>query len=220
MTTPRPGAFLDPRLSGVAVLGEAEENSAVARFDMVQELLPEALAALNQAHRARLVAPLATSGGFPEFWGVARDLAMAYVLARDLAERFHPLAVRLAAARGEVRLTAPGGDLEQLEGSAFETAGELLYRARNEDRLLLIQGGDPRLDRMGNATFQVLWRQMQTWTPRQCQVIRLYRAHGRQKRVAEDLSVTQQTVSSSLAAAGWKVLAETETAIDSVFRDG
>lgn len=201
------------------MLGEVEENASIARFEMVQELLPEALAALNSVHRGRLVMPLVTSGEFPEFWAVARDIGLAYTLARDLAERFHPLAVRVAAARGEVRMTPPGGEVEQMEGSAFEIAGELLYRARKEDRLLLVQGSDPRNDRLGNATFQVLWHQLKGWTPRQCQVIRLYRTHQRQRQVAEALGVSQQSVSSSLASAGWKVLREAESAIESVFRE-
>ncbi len=202
----------------VALLGEVEENSLVLRYDILEERLPPALDAINTRYRARLLTPLATSGTLPEFAGVLRDVGVAYRIARDLAEIFHPLAVRVAAARGEVRMVEDTLD-EVPEGSAFEVAGELLYRTRKEDRMLLIQGGTPRLDRLGNATFLLLHESMRNWTERQCKVIRLYREVRRQKTVAERLGVSQQSVSASMAAAGWRVLEDAERSIEEVFAE-
>lgn len=194
----------------VALIGEVEENPSVIGFETLRESLLEELDRWNADNPDALLVPLAAPGGFPEFVGVLTDLAPAYRLARGLAETFHPLAVRMAAARGVVALPPTDPDPEQLEGPAFDAASELLYRARKEDRLLLLDGGEPGRDALINALVLVLYRDLQTWTARQCEVVRLYREHGRQNEVAERLGISQQSVSSSLGAARWRTLQEAE----------
>lgn len=194
----------------VALIGEVEENPTVIGFETLRESLVAELDRWNRDHPDSLLVPLAAPGGFPEFVGVLRDLTAAYRLARTLAEAFHPLAVRVAAAQGPVTLPPGEADPEQLEGPTLDAASELLYRARKEDRLLLLQGGDPVRDALVNALVLVLYRDMQAWTERQCEVVRLYREHGRQSEVAKRLGISQQSVSSSLTAARWRTLQDAE----------
>jgi hypothetical protein len=223
----------------VAFLGEIEEDPGVLSFDALQERLPAVLAGIHREYARAFLVPPAATPGFPEFAAVLADLSGAYPVARRLAEEFHPLAVRTGAARGAIVVpsaapassaeasegVAPGsGPLsgsepltpDQLEGPAFDAAAELLYRARKEDRMLLIEGFGGATDRLANTLILVLHRNLQGWTPRQCEVVRLYRTHGRQRRVAEELGVTQQSVSSSLAATGWKALVEAERCLATV----
>lgn len=199
-------------IQGAALLGEIDENPLVLAVDAAQERLARGVEAYGREHAADFLVPLATPGEFPEFGAVLRRVADAYPLARYLAELFHPLPVRVAAAYGDVNPEAVS-DPEQMDGPAFDAAGELLYRARKEERLLLVQGSDPAVDTLANALYLVLNRDLRGWTERQCEVVRLYRQYGRQQDVARELGVSQQSVSSSLAAAGWKVLAEAEEAL-------
>lgn len=192
----------------VALLGEIDENPAILGLEEQERILHRGLEVLNQRHRGSLLLSLATPGGLPEFVAVCRGLETAYPVARFLAEEFHPLPVRVGAARGEVNL-AP----DEPDGPALDAAGELLYRARKEDRLLLIGGGNPEVDIVANALFLVLYRNMKEWTDRQCQVVRMYREQKRQREVALALGISQQSVSNSLAGAGWKALSEAETAV-------
>ena len=191
----------------VALLGEIEERPAVLRVEDLPRRLGIVLDDLNRERAASIASPLITTGGFPEFGGALVVLADAYAVARRLAEEFHPLPVRVAAAVGEVSSGAAQ------EGPAFDAAAELLYRARKEDRLLLVSGADPGLDLLVNTVALVLYRNLQQWTARQCQVVRLYRRHRRQRDVAAALGVTQQSVSNALAAAGWKALEEAERSL-------
>jgi hypothetical protein len=214
----------------VAVLGEIEENPLVLGFEEQEARLARVLGELNRDFAAELRAPLTTSSSFPELSAALVDLSSAYPLARRLAEEFHPLSVRMAAAAGEVLdpptpsqgILFPGetppaaGEPEPPEGPAFDLAAELLYLARKEDRLLVIEGAGTVVDRLANALFLVLCRAMQRWTERQCEVVRLYRALRRQREVAEALGVTQQSVSSSLSAAGWKTLEDVEAVVRTV----
>ena len=204
---------MNPR---VAVLGEVEENPLVLGFDEMQARLVAVLDDLNREHADALAAPLVTSSGFPEFSGVLVDLSPAYPLARRLAEEFHPLPVHVAATRGEVLPWPEEPEADQLEGPAFDLAAELLYRARKEDRLLLVHGRGRDLDALANALCLVLYRDMQRWTGRQCEVVRLYRTLRRQRAVAEALGITQQSVSGSLSAAGWKTMEEAEACLREV----
>lgn len=198
----------------VALLGEVDENPAVLGLAEQERILERGLDVLNRRHRDSFLLPLAAPGDLPEFVAVCRGLQTAYPVARFLAEEFHPLPVRVAAARGEVNTAA--GEPDQTDGPALDAAGELLYRARKEDRLLLVQGGSPEVDTMANALFLVLHHNMKEWTDRQCQVVRMYREQKRQREVALALGISQQSVSNSLAGAGWKALAEAEAAVQQV----
>lgn len=200
----------------VALLGEVDENPLVMGFEAIHDRLLETLAALNQEHAESLVAPLAVPGEMPEFLAVLTDFRSVYPLSRTIGEALHPLAVRVAACLGEINLP-PVPDPEQMDGPAFDGAADLLYRARKDDRLVMIQGENEMLDSLANALFLVLYRDLQNWTERQCKVVRLYRHFRRQQDVAEELGVSQQSVSSSLAASGWKSLAEAEATLAAVF---
>lgn len=203
----------------VCFLGEVEEDPTVLGPEVLPAVLDRHLEALNREHAGAFVIPLASTGESGEFLAVLRDLDPVYDLWRGLAEALHPLPVRVAACRGEVPLPVPLPGPDELEGPALDEAAELLYRARKEDRLLLVQGGEPSLDTLANALFLVLSRDLDGWTERQCSIVRLYRRRRRQLDVAEELGVSQQAVSSTLAAAGWKLLEGTEDALRRVFRE-
>lgn len=197
----------------VAFLGEVEEDPAVLGPDALPRVLSRSLEVLNQEHAAAFLAPLASPGVSGEFVGILRDLGPVYDLWRGLAEALHPLPVRVGVSRGELALPFPVPGAEELDGPVLDAAAELLYRARKEDRLLLVQGGAPAVDALANALFQMLSRDLQGWTERQCEMVRLYRKLNRQLDVAEALGVSQQTVSRSLSGAGWPILEETEATL-------
>jgi len=200
----------------VALLGEIEENPLVLGMEDLAERLSRSLEDLNRSYRPMFLAPLVTAGDVPEFMAVLTDLGAAYPIARHLAEAVHPLPVRIAACRGAVHLSAETPTADQIDGPAFDTAAELLYRARKEDRFLVIRDDPTGIDPLANVIFLLLYRDLQRWTERQCEVVRLYRRFGRQQDVARHLGVSQQAVSSSLAAARWKDLAETEAVLGAV----
>lgn len=200
----------------VALLGEVEENPLALTYDDMHARLAEALPRLNGEFHWLL--PLSAPGEFPEFVGVLPDLASVYPVARHLAEALHPLVVRVGASQGEVaEATLESADPEQLDGPAFDAAAELLYRARRDDRMIVIRGAQPEADILANALFLVLYRDLRGWTERQAEVVRLYRVHGRQQAVAQALGISQQSVSSSLSAAGWKTLSQAEDALQRVY---
>jgi hypothetical protein len=196
----------------VALLGEVDENPVVMDSEDLVERLVRILEGQNQELAEVLTVPLSVPGEVPEFVAVLRDLGAAYPLSRTIAEALHPLPVRVAVCVGEVNLS-PGATPDSIDGPAFDEAAELIYRGRKEDRMLTIRSGDDPVDLMANALCLLLYRDLQTWTERQCEVVRLYRRFGRQQDVAEELGVSQQSVSSSLAGAGWKSLSEAEAAL-------
>lgn len=200
----------------VALLGEVDENPVVMDSGSLVERLGRTLEGLNQELAEALIVPLAVPGEVPEFVAVLGDLSAAYPISRTVAEALHPLPVRVAVCVGEVNLS-PETAADQIDGPAFDEAAELIYQGRKEDRMLTTRSGDEAIDLMANALFLLLYRDLQTWTERQCEVVRLYRRFGRQQDVAEELGVSQQSVSSSLAGAGWKSLAEAEAALKTVF---
>ncbi|HET9233306.1 MAG TPA: hypothetical protein VFP10_04130 [Candidatus Eisenbacteria bacterium] len=194
----------------VAFLAEIEADPSPAVW---KERLSRALEGLARHHGRAMLMPVAAADRFPECAGVLADLTPAYPMARALAEVFYPIPVRAAAAWGEVILASDTPDADPLDAPAFLSAAELLYRVRKEDRLLLVQGESPPVDRLQNALALLLHREMSRWTERQCEIVRRYRETGRQEAVARELGVSQQAVSGSLVAAGWPALLEAEAAL-------
>jgi hypothetical protein len=192
----------------VAFLAEVELPPTPASW---KGRLEKTFEALSRDHGAKLLSPLESADRSPECSAILADLSAAYPLARTLAETFFPASVRAAAAWGEVSIGDT--DSDPLDAPAFETAAELLYRVRKEDRLLLVQGEAPGIDLVLNALIQLLHRDLKQWTERQCEIVRRYRKERRQEAVARDLGVSQQAVSGSLVSTGWPALLEAETAL-------
>ncbi|NNF07120.1 MAG: hypothetical protein HKN21_10200 [Candidatus Eisenbacteria bacterium] len=200
------------------LLGEVEEDSTVVASQELLDRLEEALGRMNDQFSDCMFTPITRTSGFPEFIGVLTTHKPIYVLARTLAEACYPLNVHLALGKGEVH-TLETEDPEAMDGPAYDLAGELLYRARRDGRLLFVDTSEPQFDDLFNALMLLVQRTFQQWTERQWQVVGLYREHGRQSEVAERLQVSQQSVSSTLAGAGWRVLAEVEDNLSKVLSD-
>jgi len=199
-----------------ALLGEMEDETSSLDRQEFQTRLGRGLAEMNNRYAAYLYAPFVLGSGFPEFSAVLRTHAPVYGMARTLAEVCHPLPLRVAVARGEIDGGLESRDAEAMDGPAFDLAGELLYRARKEERLLLVHTGDDDFDTLFNALLLLLHRNFQQWTSRQWEVVRLYRELGRQSDVAQALDISQQSVSNTLSGAGWKVVKEVEDSLTRV----
>jgi hypothetical protein len=197
------------------LLGEAEDASAFDPAELHRDLGIR-LAEINRTHESSLVAPFVLGSGIPEFTAVLRSARPIYRLTREISEAVRPHPVRLSLARGPILGGLETRDAEAMDGPAFDLAGELLYRARKEDRLLYIHTGEPNFDTLFNALLLLLHRHVEQWSDRQWEVVDAYRRVGRQSDVAEELEVSQQAVSAALASAGWRTVMDVEKALDRV----
>ena len=154
--------------------------------------------------------------GIPEFTAVLRTARPVYRMTRAVATAVRPHPVRLALARGPILGGLDTRDAEAMDGPAFDLAGELLYRARKEDRLLVVHTGDTTFDTLFNSLLLLLTRHVDQWSDRQWEVVEAYRRLGRQNRVAEELAISQQSVSATLASAGWRTVRDVERSLDRV----
>jgi len=196
-----------------ALLGEVEEDLQSQDSQVLMGRLRETAALLNDQFQGAWKAPLSVSRTFPEFGGVLMTTGPLYEITRNLADASRPLPVRIGLAKGGITAGVDTRDSETMDGPAFDRAGELLYRARKERRMLLVDTGDEEKDTLLNALMLLLQRSFQQWTDRQWEVVRLYRELKRQREVASRLNISQQSVSNSLSGAGWKVVSEVEASL-------
>ena len=201
-----------------ALLGEVEDESAFDPAELHRDLGLR-LAGLNGDHEPAFVAPFVLGSGIPEFTAVLRTARPVYAMTRSIAAAVRPYPVRLALARGPILGGLETRDAEAMDGPAFDLAGELLYRARKEDRLLVVHTGDNTFDALFNALLLLLTRHVNQWSERQWEVVEAYRRLGRQNRVAEELSISQQAVSATLASAGWRTVRDVERSLERVLAD-
>ena len=198
----------------LVLLGEIQEEPAQIDAGALESRLGAALSQLNHEFEDDIAWPFTMEKGFPEFTAVLRDPKPVYAVLRHLLNAARPLRVYLAAAEGKVANLGLVEEPHDLEGEGIDRAGELLYKAKKDDRLMLLDSGDAKTDALVNTVMLLLDREFRGWTDRQWEVVNLYRELGRQTEVAERLQISQQSVSSSLAGAGWKVVSSVEDALD------
>lgn len=147
--------------------------------------------------------------GLDEFAGVLRPGNLSGALVH-LWEHLHPVNVRFVVVQGELDVVpevqgAPSTrNASGFDGPAFHAAAELLeeLRGSRESRSVFIRlGGRERDDVLLSDLGDLLYAKVLDWTDRQMEVHRVYRTTGSQEATAEELRVSQSTVSRVLAAA-------------------
>lgn len=169
--------------------------------------LEDALERVN-ARPSILLGSFDALAGVDEFAGVVRCGDAGNVLLR-LWEDLHPVAVRYAIVAGELDVIPEpeAGEIPgaaRFDGPAFHLANDVLNELRGSDRLVAVRVGTETDDRLLSALGDLVYARILAWTERQLEVVRAHRRAGSQRDTAQELSVSQSTVSRSLSAADYE----------------
>lgn len=149
--------------------------------------------------------------GIDELGGVMTSLTPVYDVVITLQRRLHPHAIRIAVARGEIDFGAADGDVSRMDGEAFHRATELLEAVDRDGLWFGLDTGTDPLDTAVADEINLLLARRAEWTDRQRDVVAAYERLGTQTAVAEELGVSQQSVSNVLQGATWPLVETIET---------
>lgn len=160
-------------------------------------------------------APLVPVKGVDEFTGVLRRPDRAFDVACLVNEVVWPQRFRFTLAVGTLDTPPVGAEATALDGPAFHRASETMVRAKKE-RLsfaLWLPDSDPATVRVVEGAAVLHAAVMEDWTEVQWRTLRLYEQEGHQGKVAEELGITQQSVSETLRKARASEIQEIRSAI-------
>lgn len=226
-----PGSAEEPKGSGpgpryVALIGdivgsrEAEDRAdlqerfreAVERVNDFYEMLPN-----SSSGPGKLVSPLVVTTG-DEFQGLFGSPKAAVGAAGFVSDWMAPYTLRFGLGYGPLETEVNEDQAIGMDGPCFQRARRALERAEAEDGWLRIRGfGD--LDHDLGHLADPIGVLRSRWTDRQAEFIRTLRrlneplGWARQKDVAQELDVSESTVSESLGAAAYSTVKDAEAGL-------
>ena len=157
--------------------------------------LPGILTLVNRRHRANLQAPLAVAKGIDTLSAIFSRPAQAHELAADLTLATRPQFIRISLAWGPLDVNPRSKDPRLADGPAFHAAQDAIERLEHEAERLSLVGLPPAADLALRPALALLGLALDALTPRQAEIIFLYRRLATQEAVAAKLGITPQAVS-------------------------
>ena len=178
------------------LLGDVVDSRNIKKKETFLHSLNMAINNANKTYQADFKAPLKTIKGLDELGGALKTAANFYQILTALTEFIHPVQLRVSLVYGVVDIGS--GDIVQMDGPAIHKASETIEQLRQKKLLFDISIVDPLLDSTFTGQLNLLGLIKKQWSPRQMEVFRKYRQYHNQSKVAGELGITQQAVSSFL----------------------
>ena len=157
--------------------------------------LTKILAEVNRRHRSSLQAPIAVAKGIDTLSAILARPERAFELAVDLMLATRPESIRISFVRGVLDVNARGRDPRLADGPAFHAAQDEIERLDREGERLGVIGFGAPADAALRPVGALLGLVLDQLTPRQAEIIFLYRRLGTQEATAAKLGISRQAVS-------------------------
>lgn len=194
----------------IAIIGDVVQSRRIADRPAAQDRLRHFLGYLNAAYRADLLAPFRISRGDEVQALLRRAHVIPDLLWEPLIHFSHP--IRFGIGLGELT-TGLNADPRQTDGPAWWNARSALQNSVQTKRTGgVLMGFGERDDTVLTALATLLQHLRSRLTSRQLTVVSQLRAGEDMVRVAHQLRVTKQAISSIASAAGWRAYQEGEGA--------
>lgn len=197
-------------MEACVLLGDVVGSRGLTDRPGFSESLRTACRDVNRAYDDVVVAAATPLKGIDELGVVFDDRRATYGIAKRLLDGVHPATVRFGVAEDDIDVGTRGTDVTEMDGPAFHRADELIEATREAGLLFDADFSDPTLDRAIADEINMLLRWRSGLSERQFEYLRAYERRGTQAAAADDLGVTQQSVSNELRRAGRPFVTEIE----------
>jgi predicted DNA-binding protein YlxM (UPF0122 family) len=191
-----------------------------AEWRALQGTIKETLADVNNCFRAELLREFSITLD-DEFQGVLTSPELSYAVVIQLQDLI-PVEFRCGIGIGTIELLAP--EITEMRGEAFFRSRAALERAKKAGCAILVQSSDAEndlKDETVNTLLGLISTIRSTWSARQKEIVRFYRAHEQPtySAIARDLGVSKQAISKVINAAHWSVVQKGEQIIQRLLKE-
>ncbi len=179
------------------VLADVVGSRRIERRSEFQSQLETAFDTINRVEDASLATPLSPMKGVDEFGCVLTEIGPVVDIILGILDHAHPVGVRFAISNGGIDVGLSRDTVAEMDGPAFHRASELLELLKENELHVLMDTGKP-YDELAVTALNFLTLRKLSLTPRQLNVILAYERQGTQSGVADELDITQQSVSKTL----------------------
>ncbi len=198
------------------LLGDVVRSSKVRDTEGFQRRLQHLLRLLNEKFARDLDAEFKILKGIDEIGAVLRSLKPVPAVLREAFFALSPVILRVVVVYGKISVGFSTEDVTQMDGPAFHEAADLMENLKRERLFFRLKAHFPLLDQAISGQVNALTLLKLRWTPEQVEVIRAYRQHRSQLRVASLLGISQQAVSDRLRRAHWAEIHRLETELETL----
>lgn len=184
------------RQSYWAVIADVVHSRAIVERDRFQKKLESVVTSANEEFAKGLVSRWIVTAG-DEFQALYEDPSSLPEIVEYLLGEVSPVRIRMGIGHGtlatELKPYAIG-----MDGPCFHAARFALNLAKRQGKVVVVAEGENCLDLISDI-WDLAAKVVSNRTPAQRQAIAAYRKLGNQYRVAEELGVTQGTISTHLS---------------------
>jgi len=201
------------------ITGDLVGSRHIADRAAVSVMIESVIERINKTFKEDLAIPLDLTRGIDEFAAVLKSNANAFRICRMLNEELFPYTARLVISQGQIDIGIDSTNTSEMDGPVFHRASELMEWAKREDRIfgIWLNGLSLQTNTILTSLSNLIAVLMKDRSRKQNDIAKLYREYGYQKRVADELGITQQAVSHALKGAKWKETEYAEKALNDFF---
>ena len=201
--------------SSLVLFAELERPDQIENREQFVTTLGVALDEIENLFLSEWFAPLTRVRGITELAAVLQSPVHAFDIGVSLNLALWPRRFNFALLSGKLDVGLGSGNAAMMDGPVIERAAAMLARAKDDDLPWVIDLGEEiqAAAALSESCAVMHGLIMSNWSPVRLDVVRVFRACGKQAEVARRLSISQQAVSQSLSRAHIRELNEVERAI-------
>jgi hypothetical protein len=203
---------------GYVLMGDSISSKKINQRSKFQEKLIEVCNVVNQTNGKDIIAPMKIIKGSDEIGGLLRNPAPLYSIVNRILQDLYPVKIRFVMVQGEIDTGLDTEDISLMDGPAFHQAAKLMADLKKEKLILNVHTSNKIVDTLLSNNINLIYLIKQHWSPAKREIIRSYEEGDDQSKVAQELGITQQTVSYHLKSSHWKEIKKMEANLNQVLQ--
>ena len=200
---------------GYVLLGDIISSKMIKDRARFQEKLIEVCDVINQTHENDLISKMKIIKGADEIGCLLRSLSPLYDIIDGILADLYPVKIRFVLVYGKIDTGFGTNDISQMDGPAFHQASQLMDDLKREKLIFAMATSNKILDTLISNNINLIYILKENWSTTKIGIIRAYEKWNDQQKVAQELSISQQTVSYHLKSSNWKEIKKMEKELKS-----
>lgn len=209
------------------IIGDIIKSKEIKDRNKVQNNLKQTLNKVNELYGEDGIASqfIITLGD--EFQGLLVKPDISIEVIRLIEQEMYPIKIRFGIGIGSISTNINRFKSNEVDGSAYHRARKMIDRIENVSNrsktniMVLSDDEETEIDQLINSNLSLIFAIKEDWSKRQFEYVVAYRNNKEsQEKIAEQMNVTQSSVSKSLKLSKYYVIEQVEHTIKEVLKKG